>query len=241
MKHTQSKTSAIILCILFIVYGVGVAGHIDQSFFDSMIILTPWILLASALIIVFQILLSSQRTNLQKRRILLWLLLCYVLSHLIEAVGVMTGAIFGQYVYGTVLGISLLKVPLIIGLNWCMVILALAETMRMKRVSILLWLLLAPAWAVLFDSVLEPVAVNLGYWHWSAGGVPPQNYWVWGILAFVFSVFYFWMVPYPKMDDASPSLNRSESFFRSSERYFPGIAMFLQFLFIALLNLFRVT
>ena len=38
--------------------------------------------------------------------------------------------------------------------------------------------------AVVFDFVLEPVAIGLGYWKWHAPSIPLQNYIAWGCIAF---------------------------------------------------------
>lgn len=47
----------------------------------------------------------------------------------------------------------------------------------------LLHLLLTGLVAALFDFVLEPSAVSLGYWSWQGGVVPPRNYAAWFFLA----------------------------------------------------------
>jgi len=41
-----------------------------------------------------------------------------IIGFLIEVIGVKTGYIFGRYYYGQSLGYHLLSVPLLIGLNW---------------------------------------------------------------------------------------------------------------------------
>jgi putative membrane protein len=44
--------------------------------------------------------------------------------------------------------------------------------------------------AVLFDVVLEPVAMALDYWQWRGDAVPLQNYLAWFVIAFAFSFLY---------------------------------------------------
>ena len=49
--------------------------------------------------------------------------LCFTIGMLAEIVGVEYGFIFGEYSYGNALGTKFLGVPLIIGLNWCILVL----------------------------------------------------------------------------------------------------------------------
>ena len=42
----------------------------------------------------------------------------YFIGFLIEALGVNTGKIFGEYVYGKSLGFKISETPVIIGINW---------------------------------------------------------------------------------------------------------------------------
>jgi putative membrane protein len=45
--------------------------------------------------------------------------------------------------------------------------------------------------AVVFDLVLEPVAIALNYWQWAAVSVPFQNYVAWFVIAAVVSTPLF--------------------------------------------------
>ena len=45
--------------------------------------------------------------------------------------------------------------------------------------------------AVLFDWVIEPVAIRLGYWQWTDGEVPWSNYYSWwGVSALILTLFH---------------------------------------------------
>lgn len=231
------KFSAILLFLLIIIYAVGIFGHLPPPPNNLITHLTPWILLAFAATIILQTLCSPTRNKGEKKQFALWFLLCYLLSFGLELAGVWTGHIFGAYTYGTGLGLKLLGVPLVIGLNWCVIIYAAVETLRMKKVGLILNILLTSAWLVLFDIILEPVATGgLNYWSWAGGTVPLQNYLVWGLVGFLFAVFYFWMMPNPRPEDPP----EKKGFFPFCDRYFPGLAVFIQFIFILLLNLAAV-
>ncbi len=111
-----------------------------------------------------------------------------------EIVGVNTGIIFGNYAYSDVLGVSLLGVPLIIGVNWAMVVLG-TYALSQLIVSSKFWpaylnrnmvsITLAAALATLFDYLLEPVAIHLNFWQWDGGNIPLLNYLSWFAVSFV--------------------------------------------------------
>ncbi|ORC37845.1 hypothetical protein B4O97_02260 [Marispirochaeta aestuarii] len=167
---------AAIVTALF--YAVGIAGHIYQPALPLMIALTPWVLLIFGALVILQVNPQPQR------RALLWIGGTYLFTFVMEALGVATGLIFGGYVYGDSLGIQLFQVPVVIGFNWTIIVLALSgEIFRLVRNPITGGLL-AGLGAVLFDWIMEPAAISLDYWHWDQGGIPLQNYLAWfGIAA----------------------------------------------------------
>ena len=52
----------------------------------------------------------------------LLVLLCFITGMLAEILGVRYGFIFGEYSYGNALGTKVMGVPLMIGVNWCILI-----------------------------------------------------------------------------------------------------------------------
>jgi len=50
--------------------------------------------------------------------------------------------------------------------------------------------LLAGLFSVLFDIILEPVAIHLGYWQWSTISPPLSNYYSWFIIVFLLTILY---------------------------------------------------
>ncbi|MGI9257166.1 MAG: carotenoid biosynthesis protein [Salinispira sp.] len=236
------KFSIALLVILIILYTVGVFGHLHQPTYDLMLALTPLFLILAAVFVILQILFSHLRTVHEKRYIMFWFILCYFIAWFLEYAGVETGAVFGEYSYGTTLGPKLLGVPLVIGLNWCIIVFAAIETLRVLRLSLFLRLLITPLWIVLFDLVLEPFAMGkANYWTWANNQVPLQNYLMWGSVAFVFSIFYIWMVP--ESDSVSRKNTSDHNALRSGvpvffDKYFPGLVGILQFVFIFLLRFF---
>jgi putative membrane protein len=117
-------------------------------------------------------------------------LLIYCLGFGIEFLGVHTGIIFGSYKYGDALGFKLANIPLLIGVNWVLLIFAAGSAIQYVPIkSDVLKAVLAAALLVVLDIFIEPVAIRFDYWYWASATVPLQNYVAW----FVFSFGCFWL------------------------------------------------
>ena len=126
-----------------------------------------------------------------------------------EIIGVNTGALFGDYSYGNLLGPKFMKVPLIIGINWFVIIYCCGisiHTLLMKAISRISFetktkpmalkaisvIVDGASIAVFFDWIMEPVAVKLGYWKWHDGTVPFYNYVCWLMVSnIILAIFHF--------------------------------------------------
>ena len=109
---------------------------------------------------------------------------------MLEIIGVKTGIIFGDYNYGDTLGFKFFDVPLIIGLNWVIIIWGgILFSKRITKAPLGISIATASL-ALLFDIFLEPVAISFGYWNWQNVDVPLHNYVAWFCIAFTFSFIY---------------------------------------------------
>jgi putative membrane protein len=171
-----------ILILIYLMYAFAVFGHLYEPLYNYMLLLTPYTLFFMGALVIYK---SAKTKELRT-----WLFITYVVTILLEIVGVITGVIFGEYTYGNVLGVKLGGVPLVVGLNWVIVIWgAILIAHRLTKNKFLIALLSAVI-AVIFDILLEPVAIEFGYWSWSDISVPIQNYIAWFLIAFIFSYFY---------------------------------------------------
>ena len=105
-----------------------------------------------------------------------------------EVIGVKTGVVFGNYYYGNALGYKVLGVPLVISLNWGLLINigVLVATYLSKKP-----LLIATLAAFIItgvDLLIEQVASQMDYWHFSNGIAGIQNYIGWFIISFFTSI-----------------------------------------------------
>ncbi len=176
---------------LFHLTGLLGMAFLDRPFFAA---LTPFNLLLMSLLNVW----SGKGTW---KRQLAFPILAYATGMAAEIVGVNTGSLFGSYSYGHVLGPKWMGVPLLIGLNWFLVVagaMAIADQlhgiavrllprqvpMAFSRMLPLSRVATAALLAVLFDRVMEPVAVKLGFWTWQDGVIPLYNYVCWFLVSF---------------------------------------------------------
>jgi uncharacterized membrane protein len=104
--------------------------------------------------------------------------------------GVHTGLIFGSYQYGPTLGLQLWQVPLLIGLNWLMLVYTTGHLLDLLRLPWLLKALLAAALMVGLDFFIEPVAVAFDFWSWQGGAIPVSNYAGWFGLSLLLQIYY---------------------------------------------------
>ncbi len=157
------------------------------------------------------VLCAIYRSN-EDKRLFYWLAVAYAFTFVMEALGVATGAIFGEYKYGPTMWFQWLGVPFVIALNWCVLTLACNEAAirLMERLfppptqlppwglggtptqlpTWRLWAtpLTAALLTALYDVTIEPVAIALDYWQWGGGEIPLQNYLAWAAIAFLISL-----------------------------------------------------
>jgi len=169
---------------LIIFYLVGIVGFVvpeTRSLFSR---LTPF-----ALILSTTFLIAFHKPGFSLKTLLVFLSI-FVLSFLAEMVGVFTGLIFGSYKYGNGLGLKIWETPLIIGLNWLMLVYCThIIAKKVFRHSVLI-VIFGSALMVGYDFVLEKAAPMLDMWSWQGGKIPVQNYIAW----FVFSLLFHTLV-----------------------------------------------
>lgn len=183
--------------ILSIFFTVGIISHFSESSYPLMIILTPYVLLISGLWAIHK--------SYNKKYVIFWILIAYLITFTLEVLGVAYSLVFGPYYYGNVLGPMLFEVPVIIGLNWVIIIFSLVLfsewlvekllKVHMKRLPRALLISgFVGVFATLFDYVMEPAAIGLNYWIWTLTSdpfnVPLQNYIAWFTISFVFAITY---------------------------------------------------
>ena len=188
------------IAILF--HSIGLIGLLffDKAFFLAA---TPFNLLLS-----FALLIWTQTDK--NGYFFLFLAACFVVGIVVEVIGINTGFLFGDYAYGNVLGPKVKNVPVLIGVNWFLIMYCCGISihtllmkainriaadsgktpMAMKALSVIID---GATLAVFFDWLMEPVAVKLGYWIWNGdGSIPMFNYICWFVISLLLlMVFHF--------------------------------------------------
>jgi len=180
---TESK----ILSVLRAWYLVGIIGYALPFSFGVFQFLTPFslLLLASVFFLYHE--------NRDKS---LWgvMIFIFLAGFGIEVAGVLTGKIFGVYAYGKTLGIKVAGVPLIIGINWVLMVyggVALASLAGMGRVP---GSLLAAVIMTASDFFIEKFAILSDMWSWQNTDPPLRNYISWLVIS-----FFFCLLAYPSI------------------------------------------
>ena len=170
--------------ILWLFHLSGLLGllYIDKNLFAS---LTPLNLFISST------LLFVNQKSLKKKEIII-VLLIFLIGMIAEILGVNYGLIFGKYDYGDNLGLKLLGVPLLIGLNWVVLTFICGSIsnhfIKNKYLSIVVAIILM----LLVDITLEPIAPILDYWEFSGSIAPIQNYIGWAFTSLLtLSIYQF--------------------------------------------------
>ncbi len=166
--------------VFFIVfYAVGVAGMTIPYTFPLFVKLTPF-----ALFLTAGALALFHGTFTRKEVTLFGII--YLAGFIIEAIGVNTGTIFGHYIYGDSLGLKLFSTPLMIGLNWLLLVYLTASVMEQTGIHSALKIIIGALLMIGYDIILEQVAPAIDMWYWQDGNAPLQNYLSWFIIALAF-------------------------------------------------------
>lgn len=175
---------------LVVMFTVGAAGHLIPSAVSWMLRVTPaFSLLTTAMVLVPYIATGG-------RSFLLWAAVGYAFALLLDVAGLSYAGMVGQFEFGETLGWKWRGVPLLVGVNWMMVLNGAvcaagrvippeADKWRRPAVALLAGLIL-----VVFDLLMEPAAARLDYWHWAEGFAPVRNYVMIFISAVLFAAFH---------------------------------------------------
>ncbi|WP_316798552.1 carotenoid biosynthesis protein [Pedobacter frigidisoli] len=179
------KVKKIAVAVIVIFHLVGLLGFLIPAAQPYFIKLVPFHLLLMFAVIVFTY-------NADIKRLLLFVCGVFVCGFLVEVLGVHTGKIFGSYYYGNTLGYKIAAVPILMGINWVILIFSVGQMMKALKIrNSILASLLGALLLVLFDFFLEPVAMKFDYWQWDWHEIPFQNFIAWFIVSIILLKFYY--------------------------------------------------
>lgn len=170
----KEQFSIALLIVMYIAGIIIIGGDLIKNF----VLLTPFNLSVSFALILW--------TAKEKSKKLLFIgVLCFVTGLVIEIIGTNTGLIFGEYNYGKTLGFQVLNVPLIIGINWLILVYSSAAVVNhfFERRNLIIKAILSALLMVGLDFFIEPVAMQYDFWSWEGNIIPIQNYIAWFFIA----------------------------------------------------------
>ena len=171
-----------LLYFLILVYFSGSIGFVvNPSFFSPF---TPYTLLLTCFVFLIHNPLAD------KKFIVAFFSIAF-LGFIIEVIGVKSGLIFGKYAYGNGLGYKLLNVPLVISINWAMLICAgiiVVSSIFKNKITVLVVTALL---VTLIDLIIEQVAPKLDFWQFEGGLPDYRNYLSWIGVTFFTSYFFY--------------------------------------------------
>lgn len=170
--------------LALLVYVMGSIHILDNQSREAALSHTPLVLLINTAILLF-----FAQTRLFGKTLVIFTFIT-VSSFIIEAIGVNTGFIFGNYLYGENFGIKIFSTPLLIGINWLFLVYACASVARQITGNKGLQPILAALLMVGYDSILEWAAPKMGLWTWHDSHPPFQNFLSW----FIIALFYQWLL-----------------------------------------------
>ncbi len=172
-----SKDGLTFIFIIFYVVGIGLfITPLTQTLFLSLL---PYSLLGATIAILY----FHKEWNIKTIAVLLFI---FIGSIIAEIIGVATGKLFGVYVYLSSLGIKIYAVPILIGVNWIVLIYASNAIVTKFTKNSLIKILGASSLMIVYDIVLEKAAPIMQMWIFKDNQPPLRNYVVWFLLAIIF-------------------------------------------------------
>ncbi|MBK0377907.1 carotenoid biosynthesis protein [Mucilaginibacter segetis] len=180
---------AIAFVIILLFHIVGIVGLSRSSTHVLFLKLVPWHILLMLLMVV----LSFRGIE---GKFFGFAAIIFCLGFGAEWIGVHKHWLFGNYVYGPTLGPDLFNIPIIIGINWFLLVFSAGVAAQKSGLdNKYLRILCGAAALVMLDVLIEPVAVKLNYWQWADNMIPPLNYLCWflvsAVMLFIFELFAF--------------------------------------------------
>ena len=201
----QKKNIAIFVALLFHISGA--IGILFSPYKDWFVQNTPLNLCLMAALLLY--------TQEQKNKwFYLFAILAFSTGMITEIIGVNTGYLFGNYSYGSVMGIKLKGVPLLIGVQWFVTVFCCGSIMQQlhqwlekkyeshglmlsPKVQFASLIVDSALLATTFDFIMEPVAIDLHFWQWQNNTIPFYNYVCWFVIS-VLLMIVFRTLPFKK-------------------------------------------
>lgn len=185
IDQSDLKIKKIAVAVIVIFHVVGLIGFLIPALQPYFMKMVPFHLLLMFAIIIYTYIGDV-------KRLLLFVSGVFLCGWLVEVLGVHTGKIFGSYYYGNTLGYKIAAVPLLMGVNWVILIFSIGQMVKSFKIrNSILASLIGALMLITFDFFMEPVAMKFDYWQWDWHQIPLQNYIAWFIVSIILLKFYY--------------------------------------------------
>ncbi|MGL4993414.1 MAG: carotenoid biosynthesis protein [Bacteroidales bacterium] len=208
-KVRYSILAAITLCI----YVMGVITIADTEQREFALSVTPFALILSITALLFF------REKRYTTRTLVVYSSIVLISWALEAIGVNSGIIFGEYEYGNSLGVSIIGTPILIGFNWLFLVVISQSITYSLKLKGAIAIISSSLLMVYYDTLLEEVAPLMDMWRFSLPVVPINNYIGWFVISLI-------------LNTISYKLDREEGNFMALPLLILQILLFISIIFI---------
>jgi len=198
LKYTKDQIATSIAIVFHAIGLIGILFFKNPFFIAT----TP-----VNLLLMFALLFWTQKEK--NKFFILFTIVVIIIGFTVEVIGVNTNLLFGHYTYGEVLGPKWQQVPLVIGVNWFIILYCCGistQTLMQKMITkiaqekqqapasikALSVIIDGATLATIFDWFIEPAAIKLHFWQWEDQHVPGYNYICWLIISIIIlAIFHF--------------------------------------------------
>ena len=207
----KNFTVKISVCIIWVFHVCGLIG-ITYGNKDWFIAFTPVNLFLS----FFLLFVTQNELN---NKNILSALSIFLIGMIAEILGVNYGIIFGEYEYLDNLGLKILGVPIIIGIQWILLTFITGSfSSYLFNKSKIKAIIFGAILMVVLDILIEPVAPEMGFWVFSSLKAPIQNYIAWFIIGIPVQILFQYGID-------------------KKEKTFSFHLLIIQFLFFGMINI----
>ena len=203
-KAHQSIYLVVASVLIIALFGAYLAATLLDGGRELAIRLSPWLFLVAGGLTLYPSLRASGKP------FAIWLVLAFVVTFVISALGASTGRIFGPFSYGATLGWRLFDTPLGFAFNWVLVLYAGAAFVQARLqgtsgvVGELIVAVCTGCLIMFYEWMLVPVASRLDFWHFDSGVPMARNYLAWFVIGTVTSFTYlYYILPRVRRDDVT--------------------------------------
>jgi putative membrane protein len=180
-ESLKADKATILIFVIILFHAVGLAGFTIDTLQPFFLQIVPFHLLLMLVIVCI----SHNRFN---ARFILFMLIIAVAGYGVEWLGVHKNWLFGNYTYGQTLGLKWNDIPLIVAVNWLLLVYATGVFLQYLPIrSVIARITIGAFVMMMLDVIIEPVAVQYDYWHWHSDTAwltaPVGNYVTWFLVS----------------------------------------------------------